>query len=70
MAVAPRPTENAGAPVCPVTVTRLEPGPSITSGPAVSESVSVPRSAIVWGVEKTFGSKLITLPAGLVRALA
>ena len=46
------------------------PGPSITSVPAVSESVSVLDSVIVFAVPKTVGSNWITLPAVFGLALA
>ena len=64
IAVTPVEIESTSTALLPLTVTRLAPGPLITSGPAVSERVSVLESLIVCGVPKTVGSKSITLPSG------
>jgi hypothetical protein len=70
VAFTPLETENTSTALLPLTVTRLAPGPLITSGPAVSESVSVLESVIVCGVPKTVGSNWIRLPSALGLELA
>ena len=46
----------------PLIVSSPAPGPSITSGPAVSDRISVPVSVIVCAAAKTDGSNSISLP--------
>ena len=72
VAVVPLTTWNTRTALLPLIVTTLAPGPWITSGPTGSLSSSVLVRVIVCGVAslKTVGSNLITLPAGLVLALA
>ena len=70
MAVTPLETENTSTALLPLTVTRFAPGPLITSGPAVSDSVSVLDSVIVCGEPKTVGSNWIRLPSVFGLALA
>jgi len=70
VAVTPLASENTSTALLPLTVTRLAPGPSITSGPAVSESTRVLLRVIVRGDPKTFGSNSISLPAVLLLASA
>ena len=55
VAVTPLGTANTPTALLPLTVTRFAAGPLITSGPAVSERVSVPESVMVCGVLKTEG---------------
>ncbi len=61
---------NTSVVLLPLTVTSPAPGPSIMSGPVVSESTRVAPSVIVCGVEKTDESNSISLPSVLVLALA
>ena len=70
VAVTPPETENTPTALLPLTVSRFAPGPLITSGPAVSERVSVLESVMVCGVPKTVGSNSITLPSVFGLALA
>ncbi len=70
LAVTPVPTENTSTVLLPLTVRRLAPGPSITSGPAVSDSVSVLESLMVCAEPKTIGSNSMTLPSVFGLALA
>jgi len=56
LAVTPLATENTSTALLPLTVTTLAPRPSITSGPADSESTSVLLRVIVCGDAKTVGS--------------
>ena len=54
---------NTSVVLLPLTVTSPAPGPSITSGPAISDSTKVAPSVIVCGVAKTVGSKVIVSSA-------
>ena len=62
-------TENTRQ-VFPLIVTRLAPGPSISSGPAVSLERQRTRRRDGCGVPKTVGSNWITLPSVFGLALA
>ena len=70
VAATPLSTWNTLSVPPPLIVRRPAPGPSITSGPEVSESISVSASVIVWGVENTDGSKPMTVPFVAVLASA
>ncbi len=70
VAVTPESTKNTSTALLPLIERTLTPGPPNTSGPSFSESSSVLERVIVVGVAKAVGSNSISLPAGLVLALA